>query len=209
MSTSSTIDSSYTPNPFHLAHAISNIKTLVPVTLDIKNPNYQKWGHFFTITVGRFSLSPLLTGDPRPDNISPDEWQRTDFLLQSWIYGTITDDLSSMVFSRTASAHDLWLSLASLFTDNKDYRAVQLEEQFKSLKKGSLSIHDYCQTIKNTADNLADVGHPVSDKQLVLQTWSPEVLWHRCQPFFISESSSEFLSDSVSTTNGGDAPSRT
>lgn len=75
-----------------------------------------------------------------------------------------------MVFSRTATAHDLWLSLATLFTDNKHYRAVQLEEKFKSLKKGSLYIHDYCQAIKNTADNLADVGNPVSDKQLVLQT---------------------------------------
>lgn len=29
-----------------------------------------------------------------------------------------------MVLSKTASASDLWQSLASLFTDNKDYRAV-------------------------------------------------------------------------------------
>ncbi|XP_012847925.1 PREDICTED: uncharacterized protein LOC105967876 [Erythranthe guttata] len=75
-----------------------------------------------------------------------------------------------MVLSKTAKAHDLWKALASLFTDNEDYRAIQLEEQFKSLKKGSLSIHDYCQLLKTTADNLADVGNPVSDKQLVLQT---------------------------------------
>lgn len=75
-----------------------------------------------------------------------------------------------MFFSKTASAHHLWTSLASLFTDNKDYCAIQREEQFKSLKKGSLSIHNYCQTIKSIADQLADVGHPLSDKQLVLQT---------------------------------------
>lgn len=40
MTTQSTLDSStiptYTPNPFQLAHAISNIKTLIQVTLDIK-----------------------------------------------------------------------------------------------------------------------------------------------------------------------------
>lgn len=54
--------------------------------------------------------------------------------------------------------------------DNKDYRAIQLEETFKSLKKGSLSIHDYCQTIHHITDQLVDVGHPISDKQLVLQT---------------------------------------
>lgn len=60
-------------------------------------------------------------------------------------------------------------SLQSLFTDNKDNRAIQLKEHFKSLKNGSLSIHDYCQTIKSTIDNLADVGHALTDKQLVLQ----------------------------------------
>ncbi|XP_012847817.1 PREDICTED: uncharacterized protein LOC105967747 [Erythranthe guttata] len=157
-------------NPFHLAHAISNIKALIPVTLDIKNPNYQKWSHFFIITAGRFCLTDLLLGKEKPANISADEWQRADYLLQTWIYGTITEDLSSMVLSKTAMAHDLWKALASLFTDNKDYRAIQLEEQFKSLKKGSLEIHDYCQLLKTTADNLADVSNPVSDKQLVLQT---------------------------------------
>ena len=75
-----------------------------------------------------------------------------------------------MVISPTATASDLWTALASLFTDNKDYRANVLEEQFKSLKKGTLSIHDYCQLLKTTADNLADVGHSITDRQLVLQT---------------------------------------
>lgn len=166
----STADETTLSNPFHLAHAISNIRTLIPVTLDIKTPNYQKWSHFFTVTVGRFSLTPLLLGLERPSNISNDDWTRGDFLLQSWIYSTITDDLSSMILSKTASAHDLWQALASLFTDNKEYRAIHLQEQFKSLKKSSLSIHEYCKLIKTTADSLADVGHEISDKQLVLQT---------------------------------------
>ncbi|XP_012853644.1 PREDICTED: uncharacterized protein LOC105973169 [Erythranthe guttata] len=157
-------------NTFHLAHAISNIKYLISLTLDLKNPNYQKWSHFFTITVGRFCLSDLQHGKPRPDSISADEWQRADYLLQSWIYGTISDDLSSVVLSKTSTASDLWSAISSLFTDNKDYRAIQLEEKFKSLKTGVLSIHEYSQIIKTTADNLADVGNPISDKQLVLQT---------------------------------------
>ncbi|XP_012842420.1 PREDICTED: uncharacterized protein LOC105962653 [Erythranthe guttata] len=138
--------------------------------MDIKNPNYQKWSHFFTIIAGRFCLTDLLLGKEKPADISADEWQHADYLLQSWIYGTITEDLSSMVLSKTAMAHDLWKAPTSLFTDNEDYRAIQLEEQFKSLKKGSLSIHDYCHLLKTTADNLADVGNPVPDKQLVLQT---------------------------------------
>ncbi|XP_012854404.1 PREDICTED: uncharacterized protein LOC105973909 [Erythranthe guttata] len=75
-----------------------------------------------------------------------------------------------MFLSKKSTASDLWTAISSLFTDNNDYRAIQLEEKFKSLKKGALSIHDYCQIIKTTADSLADVGNPISDKQLVLQT---------------------------------------
>ncbi|XP_012829361.1 PREDICTED: uncharacterized protein LOC105950540 [Erythranthe guttata] len=157
-------------NLFHLSHAISNIKSHIPVILDLKNPIYQKWSHFFTITVGHFCLSNLLHGKPQPDSISADEWQHPDYLLQSWICGTISDDLSSMVLSKASTASDLWTAISSFFTDNKDYRAIQLEEKFKSLKNGTLSIHDYCQIMKTTADSLADVGNPISDEQIVLQT---------------------------------------
>lgn len=115
-------------NPFHLPMTSQNIRTLITVTLDIKTPNYQKWSHFFTVTAGSFLLTALLHGAPRPPTISVDDWTRGSFLLQSWIYSTISDDLSSMVLSKTASANDLWCALASLFTDNKDCRAIQLEE---------------------------------------------------------------------------------
>ncbi|XP_012844936.1 PREDICTED: uncharacterized protein LOC105964975 [Erythranthe guttata] len=122
-------------NPFHLAHAISNIKSLISVILDVKNPNYQKWSHFFTITVGRFCLSDLLHGKPRPDSISADEWQRADYLLQSWIYGTISDDLSSMVLSKTSTASDLWTAISSLFTDNQIIRAFNLKKNSSPSRK--------------------------------------------------------------------------
>lgn len=75
-----------------------------------------------------------------------------------------------MVFSKIVSAHQLWTSIASLLNDNKDCRVFQLEEHFKSLKKGSLSIHDCYQTIKHTIGQLADVDHLIFNKQLILQT---------------------------------------
>lgn len=37
-------------------------------------------------------------------------------------------DLSSMILSKTASGPDLWNSLACFFTDNQDYRAIQLTQ---------------------------------------------------------------------------------
>lgn len=147
-----------TSNPFHDAHAVSNIKTHIPISLDSKgSPNYEKWSSCFNTTVDRLSLTDLLNGKPCPPNISIEDWQRADSLLQYWIYSTISEDLSSMIFSKTASAHDLWTSLASLFI-----KSVMLG--------GSLSIYGYCRAIKAAADNLASAGKPLPDEQLVLQT---------------------------------------
>lgn len=150
-------ETSTLPDPFHPAHAISNIKTHIPISLDTKiSYNYEKWSRYFNTTADRLSLTDLLNGKPRPPNISIEYWKRADSLLQYWIYSTISEDLSSMIFSKTASAHHLWTSLASLF--------------LKSLKLGSLPVYDYCRAIKTAADNLASAGQPLSDEQLVLQT---------------------------------------
>lgn len=94
---SPTISTSHTLSP-----------TLIPVKLDIKTPNYQIWSRFFLITVGCFALTDLLQDHERSPNISPDDWTRGDYLLQSWIYSTISTDLSSMILSKTASAPELW-----------------------------------------------------------------------------------------------------
>lgn len=106
-------------------------------------------------TVDRFSLTDLLHGKPRPPNISIQDWRRADLLLQSWIHTTVSNDLISSTKPAASSAHDLWTSLSSL--------------SIKSLMLGSLSIYEYCLTIKTAADNLASAGHPLSDEQLVLQ----------------------------------------
>ncbi|VFQ80114.1 unnamed protein product [Cuscuta campestris] len=46
---------------------------------------------------------------------------------------------------------------------------MQLEHQFRTTTKGSLSFAAYCQTLRNLADWLDDVDAPVSEQQLVLQ----------------------------------------
>ncbi|XP_062203768.1 uncharacterized protein LOC133905963 [Phragmites australis] len=65
-------------------------------------------------------------------------------------------------------ARDLWVAIEALFRDNKDSCAVFLSSQFHSLLQGDQSIADYSQHVKTLADALRDVGHPVSDSQLIL-----------------------------------------
>ncbi|KAI3509816.1 hypothetical protein L1887_25339 [Cichorium endivia] len=69
-----------------------------------------------------------------------------------------------------ASALDLWKSLQDIFLNNKTTRAVYLEEQFNNTRLASFSnVTEYCAHLKNLADQLHNVGNPVSETKMVLQ----------------------------------------
>ncbi|VFQ90979.1 unnamed protein product [Cuscuta campestris] len=161
------------PSPVSTPHlaftTISNVKLHVPILLSFTEPNYQKWSRLFLLLVRRFSLGDFLTRKSVPSNNDDTDWYQLDALIQGWILSTINDEVSDLVLSSTDSASELWRSIHSLFHDNKPARAMQLEHQFRTTKKGSLSISAYCQTLKNLADWLDDVDAPVSEQQLVLQ----------------------------------------
>lgn len=84
-----------------------------------------------------------------------------------WIYGTISDSIIDTILKKNATARDLWLSIESLFRDNKEARALQLENELRTMVIGDLSVHDYCQKMKTTADLLANIDAPISERALV------------------------------------------
>ena len=67
-----------------------------------------------------------------------------------------------------ASAHTVWAAVESQFLDNQETRALLLDAQFRGFKQGDLSISDYCRRLKTMADQLGNLGEPVSDRTLVL-----------------------------------------
>lgn len=66
------------------------------------------------------------------------------------------------------NARELWVKIEGLFQANKEPRAIFLRHEFHSMTQSDLSVSDYCQRMKTTADALRDVDHPVSEPQLVL-----------------------------------------
>ncbi|VFQ79073.1 unnamed protein product [Cuscuta campestris] len=167
--TSVTGTSSSSPTP-HLAFTtISNVKLHVPILLSFSEPNYKKWSQLFLHLIRRFSLGDFLTGKSSPSSADDAEWFQLDALIQGWILSTVNDEVCDLVLSTTDSASELWKSIYNLFHDNKAARAMQLEHQFRTTTKGSLSMAAYCQTLRNLADWLNDVDASVSEHQLVLQ----------------------------------------
>ncbi|VFQ75070.1 unnamed protein product [Cuscuta campestris] len=162
--------SSSSSNAPHLAFTtISNVKLHVPIQLSFSQPHYKKWSRLFLLLVRRFTLHGFLSGSTTPSSADDDEWYQLDALIQGWILSTITDKVSDLVISTTTTAAELWQVIHALFHDNKHARAMQLEHQFRTTIKGSITMATYCQTLRNIADWLDDVDAPVSEPQLVLQ----------------------------------------
>lgn len=149
------------------ATAIQSVKSLIPVTLDLKASNFTKWRNFLTVAVTKYALADhLVTVAPPVDA----EWLRLDSTVLSWLYGSIAADIQDMVMEETTTAYAVLTSITALFRDNQQARAGYLGQKFRNIEQGDKTITAYCLEQKTTADALADVGAAVSDDALVWNT---------------------------------------
>ncbi|XP_074292099.1 uncharacterized protein LOC141618946 [Silene latifolia] len=169
------------PNPqnFHPAFTVGNIKHHIPITLDMETAHYDSWAELFLNTAQAFEVGDHISaahddGDSSSsdDDSVPDlkQWTRLDAIVKQWIFTTISQDLLLTILQPGATAKTLWDRIHDLFRDNKHTRAVSLERQFSSTKIDNFSnASAYCQALKTIADQLVNVGSPVSNDRLVLQ----------------------------------------
>ncbi|XP_021837811.2 uncharacterized protein [Spinacia oleracea] len=95
----------------------------------------------------------------------PDLWDRFDAIVLQWIYETISNDILHTILEHDVTAMEAWNRLADLFHGNQITPAVQLENQLSQVHLDDfLNITTYCQRIKMLADQLGNVGAPVSDQ---------------------------------------------
>ncbi|XP_027351110.1 uncharacterized protein LOC113862194 [Abrus precatorius] len=161
---------------FHPALAVSNIRNHISITLELENVQYSTWAKLFKITT---SSHKVLHHIIPPDNgnekvpVTEDEkelWLTLDATVLSWLYATISNDLLHTIIELDAKAIDAWNRLRDIFQDNKHSRAVTLEAEFSNTKMENFSnASAYCQRLKSLADQLKNVGAPVSESCLVIQ----------------------------------------
>ena len=107
------------------------VRSHVPVSLELKNPNYSKWSSFFTSLCGKFGLLGHIDGSaPQPTDPA---WVQADHCVHSWLLGSVSDEVLDFTFEAGQSARALWLAISDLFTANKDSKAVYLSHEFHSL----------------------------------------------------------------------------
>ncbi|PNY06260.1 hypothetical protein L195_g002723 [Trifolium pratense] len=182
-----------TDKPFHPALAVTNIKNFISITLEMEKSHYPSWAELFKIHCRAYEVIDHIIPPPvskpndtavetsktasekekekeQPVESDPKLWSRLDAIVLQWIYGTISTDLLHTILEPNSTAQQAWERLENIFQDNKNSRAVYLENQFANVNMNDFpNISAYCQEVKMLADQLASVGSPVSEHRLVLQ----------------------------------------
>ncbi|XP_056685506.1 uncharacterized protein [Spinacia oleracea] len=165
-----------TKSSFHPALAVSNIKNNIPIVLEMENVQYATWAELFKIHArSNKVLHHIVTPEhgtvktPSTDD-EKELWSTLDATVLQWIYSTISTDLLQTIIEPDSTAMEAWGRLRDIFQDNKNSRAVTLEQKFSHTSMEDFpNASAYCQRLKELADQLKNVGAPVSNDRLVLQ----------------------------------------
>ncbi|CAJ2640720.1 unnamed protein product [Trifolium pratense] len=170
--------SSVTPK-FHPALSVNNVKTLIPITLDLESGQYHSWSALFKVQARVHDvLDHIIIPTEEKEKASyekikaddPALWKRLDAVVLQWIYATVSTDILTSILIDDDSAENAWKSVAALFQDNKNSRAMYLHKEFTNTQLADFSTTNaYCNRLKSLADQLANVGAPVNDHNMVLK----------------------------------------
>ncbi|KAI3751108.1 hypothetical protein L2E82_22154 [Cichorium intybus] len=171
----------------HPAITVTNIRNFIPFTLEMENGQFTSWAELFRIHCRAFQVGDHIDASFKPPSKTPssstateadktkaasefETWSRLDAIVLQWIYSTISNDLLHTILKPNTTASQAWTALENIFQDNQSTRAVYLDSKFVSTRLDHHpNISSYCQAMKMLADQLANVGNPVSNQRLVLQ----------------------------------------
>ena len=93
-------------------------------------------------------------------------WHRSDQVVKSWLLGSLTEDILSVVVGSKTS-QEVWLNLASHFNRISASRVFELQRRLHGLSKEGKTMDEYLRCLKNICDQLASVGSPVTEKMKI------------------------------------------
>ncbi|GJS29456.1 hybrid signal transduction histidine kinase M [Tanacetum coccineum] len=144
-----------------------SIPNKVPIKLDLEKHNYNSWNTFSLIHLGSLGLKSHVETDTASTN---PEWCQLDDLIKMWILGSLCDSLQEQLVTTPGNAKAPWDRLKELFHDNKDARAINLDNELQSIKIEKMTVNEYCTKIRSMADRLINLSCVVSDKNMVIYT---------------------------------------
>jgi hypothetical protein len=117
------------------AGSIQNIRLMVPVVLEPESPYYARWRDLLLLTLRCYALDDHVLCDPT--GVAPTAaWVRLDCIVLSWIVGTISVDLHSLL-RNIPHARAAWLAIEGQFWAMSRPGLSALTRPFGRLSRGT------------------------------------------------------------------------
>lgn len=93
-------------------------------------------------------------------------WKCQDNFIHQTIIGFFSPTVTSRV-TPSVSFADAWMKIDQNYANKFHTRMLSLREALLKVKKDGLFIDDYIQNIKQIYDDLALIGNPMNDDELI------------------------------------------
>ncbi|XP_022014316.1 uncharacterized protein LOC110913804 [Helianthus annuus] len=154
-------------NPLHPVYTVTDIQKKIRV-LDGSKVTYSAWVKLFQLHARGYEVLDHITSEPPPEtDPTYDQWKKIDAIVLQWIYSTLSDEYLLRVLESDSTALQAWNRVKAIFHNNKGPRCAALQTKFVNLKLSACaSLEAYCQTLRDLAAQLDDVGSPVNEQSL-------------------------------------------
>ncbi|XP_031282072.1 uncharacterized protein LOC116140601 [Pistacia vera] len=159
--------------------------TLPVISPKLTRDNYRFWKSQILFVAGSHDLGEHLTGliscptpfikiqsessygvtekKPNPAYV---QWKKTDKSLVSWLLGSISESMFSVV-SKGQFSTKMWIVLEKEFLTESRSKTLHIKNLLQSTRKDNLNIHDYFMRMKGFAKVLSSSGITVTDEELL------------------------------------------
>nr|GEW55945.1 ribonuclease H-like domain-containing protein [Tanacetum cinerariifolium] len=96
------------------------------------------------------------------------EWCQLDDLIKMWILESLCDSLQEQFVTASGIAKALCGHLKNLLHDNKDARAINLDNELRFIKIRKMTVNEYCTKIQAMANRLKNLDCEVSEINMVI-----------------------------------------
>ncbi|XP_028753041.1 uncharacterized protein LOC114712660 [Neltuma alba] len=119
----------------------------------------------------RAKISPRLLPEAEGTKANPklEEWFAVDRMLVGWLRNTMSQDVGAQLL-HCKIASKLWNGARELTCASTKARIMVYKTELHHTRKNGLKMEEYLSKIKSIADQLALVGAPISDEDLLLHT---------------------------------------
>lgn len=112
------------------------------------------------------SASSTSTSAAMVENLAYSTWYQQDKLILSALISSLSTNILAHVVNLKTS-RKVWVALDKMFACQSKAPVMQSRFQLASLKKGAMSISDYFEKAQTLTQNLAAIGEPVKESDLV------------------------------------------